>query len=59
MIKRGPHQRGKPEMKKPITILSVLAIAALTMGVALAERMGQRAQADRFSFGTEATFAAE
>ena len=51
--------RGSAEMKKPITILSVLLIAVLTMGVAVAERMGQRAQADRFSFGTEPTTLAE
>ena len=42
-------------MKKPITILSVLFIAALTMGVAVADRLEQRAQQDRFSFGTEPT----
>lgn len=42
-------------MKKPITALSILIIAALTIGVAVAERMGQRAQHDRFSFGTEPT----
>jgi hypothetical protein len=40
-------------MKKPITILSVMIIAALTIGVAVAERIGQRAQQDRFSFGAE------
>lgn len=45
-------------MKKPITILSVLIIAALTIGVAVAERMGQRAQQDRFSFGAEANTSA-
>jgi hypothetical protein len=38
-------------MKKPITALSILIIAALTISVAVAERMGQRAQQDRFSFG--------
>jgi hypothetical protein len=41
-------------MKKPLTVLSVLIIAALTMGMALAERMEQRAQQDRFSFGDTA-----
>jgi hypothetical protein len=41
-------------MKKPITALSILIIAALTMGVAVAERMEQRAQQDRISFGDEA-----
>ncbi|HET6157210.1 MAG TPA: hypothetical protein VFE34_02605 [Dongiaceae bacterium] len=46
-------------MKKPITILSVLIIAALTMGVAVAERMGQRAQQDRFSFGDSSETAAQ
>lgn len=39
-------------MRKPITVLSVLIIAALTMGVAVAERMEERAQQDRFSVGT-------
>jgi hypothetical protein len=38
-------------MKKPVTVLSLLFIAVLTMGVAVAERMEQRAQQDRFSFG--------
>ncbi|HEV8391466.1 MAG TPA: hypothetical protein VGQ35_16565 [Dongiaceae bacterium] len=47
-------------MKKPITALSVLIIAALTIGVAVAGRMEQRAQHDRFSFGAEpTTFAAQ
>ena len=39
------------KMKKPVAALSVLIIAALTIGVAVAERMGERAQQDRFSFG--------
>ena len=39
------------EMKKPVTALSLLLVAALTMGVAVAQRMEQRAQQDRFSFG--------
>jgi hypothetical protein len=39
------------KMKKPITALSVVIIAALTIGAAVAERMGQRAQQDRLSFG--------
>jgi len=38
-------------MRKPITVLSALIIAALTMGVAVAERMEERAQQDRFSVG--------
>ncbi|MGH6892062.1 MAG: hypothetical protein ACREEP_07375 [Dongiaceae bacterium] len=42
-------------MRKPITFLSVLLIAALTIGVAVAGRMEQRAQHDRFSFGAEPT----
>lgn len=40
-------------MKKPITIISVLVIAALTVGVAVAQRADQRAHQDRFFFGTE------
>ena len=46
-------------MKKPIAALSVLIIAALTIGVAVAERMGQRAQQDRLSFGDTTEQAAE
>jgi hypothetical protein len=42
-------------MTKPITILSVLIIATLTIGVALAGRLEQRAQQDRLSFGGEPT----
>lgn len=42
-------------MRRPITILSVLFIAALTIGVAVAERLEQRAQQDRFFFGSEPT----
>jgi hypothetical protein len=38
-------------MKKPLTILSVLIIAALTMGMAVAQHMEQRAQQDRLSVG--------
>jgi uncharacterized protein YdeI (BOF family) len=38
-------------MKKPITILSVLFIAGLTISVAVAGRLEQRAQHDRFTFG--------
>jgi hypothetical protein len=49
-IKRGPHVAAAI-MKKPATVLSILLVAALTMGVALAQRMEQRAQQDRFSFG--------
>ncbi|HJT13023.1 MAG TPA: hypothetical protein VJ790_10435 [Dongiaceae bacterium] len=41
-------------MKKPLTALSILVIAALTMGMALAERMEQRAQQDRLSVGETA-----
>lgn len=46
-------------MKKPLTALSILVIAALTMGMALAERMEHRAQQDRFSFGATTTYAAQ
>ncbi len=44
-------------MRKPITALSLLIIAALTMGVAVAERMEQRAQDDRFSLGEPISYA--
>ena len=40
---------------KPITVLSVLFIAALSLGVAVAERTEERAQHDRLSFGAEPT----
>ena len=41
-------------MKKPLTAVSILVIAALTIGVAVAQRMEHRAQQDRFSFGDTA-----
>jgi hypothetical protein len=47
--------RRQSKMTKPITILSVLIIATLTIGVALAGRLEQRAQQDRLSFGGEPT----
>jgi len=40
-------------MKKPITIISIAAIAILTIGVAVAQRAEQRANEDRFSMGAE------
>jgi hypothetical protein len=46
-------------MKKPITVLSVMIIAALTIGVAVAGRMEQRAHQDRFFLGSEAETAAQ
>ena len=49
----GRATRSEMKMKRPITILSVLVIAALTIGVAVAERMEQRAQQDRISFGAD------
>ena len=64
---RGPHHSAAVEMKmtaiktmkKPIAILSVLIIAALTMGVAVAERMELRANQDVFSLGNEPASVAE
>jgi hypothetical protein len=53
MVVRGTasrHQRFN-KMKKPVTAVSILLVAALTMGVAVAQRMEHRAQQDRFSFG--------
>jgi len=50
----NPHQHALNTMKKPLTILSVLVIAAFTMGMALAQHMEQRAQQDRFSLGDTA-----
>jgi hypothetical protein len=52
--RRNPHQSALNTMKKPLTILSVLIVAALTMGMAVAQHMEQRAQQDRLSFGDTA-----
>jgi hypothetical protein len=38
-------------MRKPITVLSILVVAAMTLGGAVAEHFERRAQHDRFSFG--------
>ena len=54
ITRRNSHQRALNTMKKPLTILSVLVIAAFTMGMALAQHMEQRASQDRFSFGDTA-----
>ena len=54
LIRRNSHQSALNIMKKPLTILSVLVFAALTMGMAVAERMEQLAQQDRFSVGDTA-----
>jgi hypothetical protein len=51
VTRRNLHQSALNMMKKPITAISVLVIAALTIGVAVAQRMEHRAQQDRFSFG--------
>ena len=37
-------------MRKPITVLSILVVAALTFGSAVAEHLEKRAQQDRFYF---------
>jgi hypothetical protein len=54
VTRRNPHQSALNTMKKPLTILAVLIIATLTMGMAVAEHMEQRAQQDRLSFGDTA-----
>jgi hypothetical protein len=54
ITRRTSHQPALNTMKKPLTILSVLVIAALTMGMAVAQHMEQRAQQDRLSFGDTA-----
>lgn len=52
----GPLGLEIPTMKKPIIIASIVLIAALSLTVALADRMKERASHDRFSFGeTRAT----
>jgi hypothetical protein len=38
------------KMKKPITLAPFVLIAALTLSIALADRMKERALHDRFSF---------
>lgn len=40
-------------LKRPITLLSIAVIAALTIGVAVAQRMELRATEDRFSVGDD------
>lgn len=54
ITRRNSHQSALNTMKKPLTAISILVIAALTMGMALAERMEQRAQQDRLSIGDTA-----
>ena len=57
--RRNPHQHALNTMKKPLTAISVLVIAALTIGVAVAQRMEHLAQQDRFSFGASTEQAAQ
>lgn len=40
-------------LKQPITLVSILVIAALTIGVAVAQRVELRASEDRFTMGEE------
>lgn len=40
-------------LKKPVTIVSIAAIAILTISVAVAQRVELRANEDRFSVGAE------
>jgi len=40
-------------LKKPITAVAIVAIALLTIGVAVAQRAEQRASEDRFSMGAD------
>ncbi len=46
-------------MKKPLSAISILVIAALTIGVAVAQRMEHRAEQDRLSFGANTDYAAQ
>jgi len=59
VTRRNPHHSALNTMKKPITAISILVIAALTIGVAVAQRMEHRAQQDRFSFGAATEHAAQ
>ena len=54
ITRRNPHQSALNTMKKPLTAIFILVIATLTMGMAVAEHMEQRAQQDRLSFGDTA-----
>ncbi len=56
---KEPASSALNTMKKPLTAISILVIAALTIGVAVAQRMEQRAQQDRFSFGATTEQAAQ
>jgi len=42
-------------MKKPITIAPIVLFVALTLSIALADRMKERASHDRFSFDDSGT----
>jgi len=55
----NPHQHALNNMKKPLTAISILVIAAFTVGVAVAQRMEHRAQQDRISFGSATEQAAQ
>jgi hypothetical protein len=57
--RKKPAQHALNVMKKPLTAISILVIAALTVGVAVAQRMEHRAQQDRFSFGNTTEQAAQ
>lgn len=41
----------KQNLKKPLTIVTLLAVAVVTIGAAVAERIELRANQDRFSMG--------
>jgi hypothetical protein len=43
------------KMKKPITIAPIVLIAALTLSIALVDRMKERTAHDRFSFDDSGT----
>jgi hypothetical protein len=45
------HATMNRTLKKPVTIVSIAAIALLTIGVAVAQRVELRASEDRFSMG--------
>jgi hypothetical protein len=40
-------------LKKPLTVVSIVLVAAFTIGAAVAERVEQRNFEDRFSMGEE------
>jgi len=54
-VERGSLGLRIEAMKKPITIAPIVLFVALTLSIALADRMKERASHDRFSFDDSGT----